>query len=35
VGDYSFSSSTQILVDEIKFKIDKYLSEQLNIAAAP
>lgn len=35
VGDYSFSASTQILVDEVKFKIDKYLSEQLNIAAAP
>lgn len=35
VGDYSFSASTQILVDEVKFKIDKYLSEQLTIAAAP
>jgi len=35
VGDYSFSSSTQILVDEIKFQIDKYLSEQLTVAAAP
>ena len=35
VGDYSFSSSTQILVDEIKFKIDKYLSEQLTIADTP
>ena len=35
VGDYSFSASTQILVDEVKFQIDKYLSEQLTIAAAP
>ena len=35
VGDYSFSASTQILVDEVKFKVDKYLSEQLTIAAAP
>lgn len=35
IGDYSFSASTQILVDEVKFKIDKYLSEQLTIAAAP
>jgi hypothetical protein len=35
VGDYSFSSSTQILVDEVKFKIDKYLNEQLAEAAAP
>ena len=35
VGGYSFSSSTQILVDEIKFQIDKYLSEQLTVAAAP
>ena len=32
VGDYSFSASTQILVDEVKFQIDKYLSEQLTIA---
>ena len=35
VGDYSFSSSTQILVDEVKFQIDKYLNEQLTEAAAP
>ena len=35
VGDYSFSSSTQILVDEVKFQIDKYLSEQLTIADTP
>jgi len=35
VGDYSFSASTQILVDEVKFQIDKYLSEQLTIAATP
>jgi hypothetical protein len=35
VGDYSFSSSTQILVDEVKFQIDKYLNEQLAEADAP
>ena len=34
VGDYSFSSSTQILVDEVKFQIDKYLNEQLAEADA-
>ena len=34
IGDYSFSSSTQILVDEVKFQIDKYLNEQLAEADA-
>jgi hypothetical protein len=32
IGNYSFSASTQILVDEVKFKVDKYLSEQLTEA---
>jgi hypothetical protein len=35
VGNYSFSASTQILVDEVKFQVDKYLNEQLATAAAP
>lgn len=35
IGNYSFSASTQILVDEVKFQVDKYLNEQLAAAAAP
>lgn len=35
VGDYSFSSSVQVLIDEVRFKISQFLNEELKNIVSP